>query len=151
MKQHKVAHPFAGLLGLAPPTRLPLSASTTLVLCGRKVNAAADVRQLVADDTDEAREMLRLLTRVRLQARWQREKHDPQVIETRAQQDAARREAKREYLRRYRAEHSDRLRKKAAEYARLCYHADPEAARQRNREARARAKQRKAAAAGAES
>lgn len=128
------ASPFDGLAGLAP-VRLPKTTSSRLIVEGKPIT---DVRQLSAlVDSDEAERLAELkagLKQARNQARYQKQRQDPEAMavrEARAEQAKAER---REYMRKYRAASRDRIRERQSAWERRSYRADPEAAAARRRD-----------------
>ncbi|GMV76469.1 MAG: hypothetical protein AMXMBFR78_34180 [Rubrivivax sp.] len=137
------ASPFGWLLGLRKPPVLPVTASMQLVVCGRRVSEARQLRPLVGEDDvadgaerDLALAMRRKLTtelrRIAAQAadkRWRdKQRARGEAIATRSPEKQA------EYSRRYYERHRDRVIAMAADAHKRRYYADLEASRARARD-----------------
>lgn len=117
-------NPFAQLLGLQPG-RLPKSASTRVMVDGKPVTDLRQIKAAAAEDPERAAELCLAVKQARNSARYQAERADPQAMAARqARQDEAR-EARREYMRRYRAENRDRIRELQRNWQRAQYLQDP--------------------------
>lgn len=137
----RTASPFDGLLGLKPGKDVKTT-SQALVVDGKRITAAYGIPALAArlagsrnqdSDADAADEALLLrqkikreLDRVRAAESYQRRKDDPEFKAKRKEWQAKNREERREYLRKYRATHGDRLREQQSAWQRRKYHQDPE-------------------------
>lgn len=133
------AHPFAGLLGLSC-ARLPSSASTTVVICGRKVHDARQVDEALpihepGDGTAEAwaDKMRAEVERARQRQRYQLERQNPDRMAKRKAWIEANREKVRAYKKAYDEAHRRRIRPQQSAWAKAQYHADPDAARAKRR------------------
>lgn len=122
------ASPFDGLAGLMP-VRLPKTASSRLVVEGKPIT---DVRQLGAlVDSDEAERLAELKAGLKLsrnQARYQKQRQDPEAMAARDARAEQAKAERREYMRKYRQVNRDRIRERQTAWERRSYRADPEAA-----------------------
>lgn len=127
------SNPFAQLL--APrPIRLPKSDHISVVVDGQRIT---HVRQLRLDDEDERARALRDKLRAAKDAqRYQRERADPQAMAKRQAWLEANREKRRAYKKAYDADprNKQRQREQKTAWAKRNYHADPDRARQVQRE-----------------
>ena len=132
-------NPFAQLLGLLPG-RLPKTAHALVVMDGKPLTNLRQIRAAVGDDAERSAELRQAVKQARKSTRYQAERADPEAMAARqahqarqARQDDAG-EAHREYMRRYRAEHRDRIRELKRNWARAQYLLDPSAAAADQRE-----------------
>ncbi|HRD84327.1 MAG TPA: hypothetical protein PLF63_04055 [Rubrivivax sp.] len=126
------ATPWDALLGLRL-NRLPASASTTLVVDGRKV-CRAKAAELCRAKAAELR-------RARARARYQVERLDPQRMAKRKAWIESHPEQVAEYRRRNRERNRERNRQLQSDWAKRQYHQDPDRQRQRVRDWYARNRQ----------
>lgn len=126
-------NPFAQLLGLLPG-RLPKTARARVVIDGKPVTDLRQIRAAVGDDDERHAALRQAVKQARNSARYQAERADPEAMAARqARQDEAG-EARREYMRCYRAENRDRIRELQRNWQRAQYLLDPGAAAADRRE-----------------
>lgn len=138
------ANPFAQLLGELPEREVK-TPSQTLVVNGRRITDARQIAAALAgtgehepEDREETAHMAgllrRKLERARNQARYQRQRQNPEAMAKRQAWVDANRDKVREYRAAWRARNLDLDRKYKAEYSARRYAADPERARQVSRD-----------------
>ena len=126
-------NPFAQLLGVKPG-RLPKTASAKVVMDGKPVTDLRQIRAAVGDDAERSAELRQAVKQARNSTRYQTDRTDPEAMAARqARQDEAS-EARRDYMRRYRAENRDRIRELQRNWNRAQYLLDPAAAAAHRRE-----------------
>lgn len=126
-------NPFAQLLGLRPG-RLPKTASARVMVDGKPVSDLRQIRAAVGEDTERSAELRQAVKQARNSTRYQAERADPEAMAVRQARADEAREARREYMRRYRAENRDRIRELQRTWQRAQYLLDPDAAAAARRE-----------------
>jgi hypothetical protein len=123
----KAAHPFAALLGVAAPARLPITCSVQLVMDGKRVDRMTRAKA-VGDDAATK------LRKVQKAVHYQKLRQDPEAMAKRQARAEANAERMREYQRVYRETHREHLNKLKRDSVRRSFLRDPEAYRAKSRE-----------------
>lgn len=134
----KKATPFDALLGIHRERKPKAVAEAQIVVNGRRVTSAS---QLKADDEVEAlvnADVKRALQRAKEQARYQRDRLNPEAMAKRQAWQDANRDKVRAYKKEWDKKNKKRQRALQKEWARRDYRANPERHRQKQRDYYAR-------------
>jgi hypothetical protein len=137
------ANPFAQLLGVKAH-KLPKTASSTVVVAGKKVGDERQIKKLLgvqgeAPTDDNAQERAEAARQAKLRktaywrAKYQQDRQDPAKIAKREAYEEAHREERRAYMAEYRKRNRERQRELARDWARKNYHLNTDECRAKAR------------------